>query len=86
MKNEHGIEMTEKEIIGESLKLMADVCCLLFETETDEGHAGAYMADSLLKYLQVVHREDDVLMAACDYTAYEEKRTQAHLEELINKL
>jgi len=72
MKNENGIEMTEKEILKEALDLMSDVCCLLYETQSDKAVAAAFMADSLIKYLQVIYRDDDVLSAAADYTAYEE--------------
>ena len=73
MKDEHGIEMDEKKILRESMDLMSDVCCLLFETESDKAHAAAFMADSLIKYLQVIHRDDNVLSASADYTAYEQE-------------
>jgi hypothetical protein len=73
MINEHGKEMTEKEILKEALNLMGEVCCLLFETESDQAKASAFMADSLIKYLQVIVRDDDVLLAAADYSAYEEE-------------
>lgn len=71
MKDENGNEMSDKDIIKESLDLMSDVCCLLFETNSDQAIAAAYMADSLIKYLQVIYRGDDVLSAAADYTGYE---------------
>ena len=71
MQNEHGTEMTEVEIIREAMNLLADVNCLLYETKSPEAIAAAWMADCLLKYLQVIHRGDDVLLASADYTSYE---------------
>jgi len=71
MKDENGNEMTEKDILKDSLELMADVCGLLFETNSEECHAAAFMADSLIKYLQVIYRGDNVLSASADYTSYE---------------
>ncbi len=85
MKNENGIEMPEKDILQEALELMSHVCCLLFETESDKAVAAAFMADSLLKYLQVIYRDDDVLSASADYTAYEENvyiKSGKHLKEV----
>lgn len=73
MINENGKKMTEKEILKESLDLMANVLCLLFETKSHKSVAAAFMADSLIKYLQVIYRGDDVLRASADYTAYEEE-------------
>lgn len=73
MMNEDGKEMSEEEILEEACNLVSDACCLLFETKSDEGHASAFMADNLLKYLQVIKRGDDVLSAAADYSAYEQK-------------
>lgn len=72
MQNEHGIEMTEKDILSKALGLMADVCILLFETQSAHCVAAAFMADSLLKYI-VIHKDRDVLSAAADYQAFEEK-------------
>lgn len=73
MKNENGKEMTEKEIIKECLDLVSEVCCLLFETESKESHAAAFMADNLIKYLQVIYRDDRILDATCDYEKYEHR-------------
>lgn len=78
---ETGLEMTEKEIIKEALDHLAEVCCLAFELESDEGHAFAWMVDSAIKYAQVIYRDDNVLRAACDYTAYEEEVCERHQEE-----
>lgn len=72
MQDENGNVMTEKQIISEAMDLMSNVTALLFETKSPEGHAAAFMADNLLKYLQVIYRDDNVLLATCDYTAYEE--------------
>ncbi len=71
MIDENGNEMSEKVIIKESLDLLSEVCCLLFETESPEAIAAAYMADSLIKYLQCIYRDDDVLLASTDYAKYE---------------
>ena len=78
-----GLKMTEKEILKEALELMSEVCGLLFETETLVGHSAGFMADALIKYLQVIYRDDDILLAAADYNAYEEEvysRKKAILE------
>lgn len=79
MKDIDGSEMSEAKILEEACNLMADVCCLLYETTEDVSHAAAFMADNLLKYLQVVKRGDNVLSAAADYTTYEEEVYQAKL-------
>lgn len=73
MQDENGKEMTEEQLLDEAAQIMGDVCCFLFETESAEGHAAAFMADCLLKYLQVAKRGDNVLSAAADYTAYEQE-------------
>lgn len=71
MKDEHGNIMTEKQILKITLDLLSDICCLLYETESDASIAAAYMADSLMKYIQVIYRGDDVLLASADYSNYE---------------
>lgn len=71
MKDEHGNKITEKELMQAALDHVAEALCLLYETETDTGHAAAFMCDSLVKYLQVVYRDHNVLSASADYTKYE---------------
>jgi len=71
MRDETGNEMTESELLKESITLISNVCCLLWETRNPDSHAAAIMADSLLKYLQVIYREDNVLKAFVDYNTYE---------------
>ncbi len=81
--DETGLEMTEKDILKEALELMSEVLGLLFETKTTAGNSAGFMADSLIKYLQVIYRDDDILLASADYTAYEEEvsaRKRKHLE------
>jgi hypothetical protein len=68
--------MSEKDILKEALELMADVCSLLFETESEVGKGAAFMADALLKYINVIHKDGDVLSAAADYQAYEERLSE----------
>ena len=63
--------MTDKEIILAALDHISEACCFLFETESKEGHMLAFWADSLLKLVQVVARDDEILEAACDYKNYE---------------
>jgi hypothetical protein len=75
---EKGREMTDKEIISVALEHLSEACCFLFETESSEGNALAFMVDSALKYGQVVIRDDDPLSAAADYTAYENKKYNEH--------
>ena len=74
MKDENGKVMTEDEKLKAALDLLSDACCILFETQHEPSHALAFMVDSALKYGQVIYRGDDVLSAAADYSAYEEKR------------
>ena len=58
---------------------MYSVCCLLYETTEETSHAAAFMADNLIKYLQVIRRGHNILSAASDYNAYEEEVYQAKL-------
>lgn len=73
MKDEFGKEMTDKDIIKAALGEMSNVVALLYETESDAAVAAGFMADSLIKYLQVIYHGDDVLLASADYNAYEQK-------------
>lgn len=59
MKNELGIELTEKEILHEAGSRLASACELLFELETDEGKAAAFLADTALRYVSAVRKGDD---------------------------
>lgn len=68
-----GKEMTDQEILKESLDMLANVVAFLYETESFEGQSCAFMCDSLIKYMQVVYRGDNLLDAASDYNAYEEE-------------
>lgn len=54
--DENGKLMTEEDKLREALDMLGDVSCLLYETETVEGIAAAFMVDSAVKYLQVVSR------------------------------
>jgi len=82
MIDENGIEMTEQDILQAAIELMGEVLCLLYETESPQGNAAGFMADSLTKYLQVIIRGDDVLSASADYTAYEEEVYRKRQEEI----
>jgi hypothetical protein len=87
MLDTDGKEMSEEKIFEEACGLVSDACGLLFETESSEGHAAGFMADNLLKYLQMIKRGDDVLMASADYSAYEQivyEEFVAHLKEKKN--
>lgn len=72
MKDNLGIEITEKELIKKALCHLSDACSYLFETNSEAGNALAFMVDSSLKFGQVIYRGDDVLLASADYTKYEE--------------
>ncbi len=83
MKDENGNDVSEKDTIKAALDHLAEACCFAFETETDTGHAFAFMIDSAIKYGQCILRDDDVLSASADYTAYENDiylRKRKHLE------
>lgn len=56
-------EMTEKEIIEESIGLVCDASALLFETNNDKTHAAAFMCEAVLKYLRAVNNDENVLLA-----------------------
>ena len=81
MNDENGNKVSEKEIIKVSLDMLAEACCLLFETESPEGHALAFMVDSAMKYGQVIYRDDNVLSAAADYTGYESRLYEEKMGE-----
>ncbi len=80
MKDEHGVEMTEDQILEEACELLSGVCELLYETSEETSHAAAFMADACLKYLQAIKHGYNVLSAAADYSAFEEEVYQAKLE------
>jgi hypothetical protein len=73
MKDENGKNLTEKEILEYACELLSDACCHLFELDSQEGQAVAFMADATLKLAQVIMRDDSPLEAACDYEKYEHK-------------
>lgn len=72
----NGRTLSEKELIKEALDHISEACCFLFETDSPEGHALAFMCDSLLKYGTVIKNGDNPLAAAADYTEYENKKYQ----------
>jgi hypothetical protein len=74
-----GTEMSEEKLLQEAGHLVADACCLLFETQNEKSHAAAYMADSLLKYIYTIYKDENILSAAADYNSIEEKRYQEKL-------
>jgi hypothetical protein len=59
MKDENGKEMSEEQILEEACDLLANVCCLLFELESDAGIAAACFADSTLRYTQAILKGHD---------------------------
>jgi hypothetical protein len=83
MKN-NGTEMTEKELIKEALNHISDACCFLFETDSSEGHALAFMCDSMLKYGQVIYNDDNPIDATSDFNAYEQRKFDAKHKSKIN--
>lgn len=84
MMDENGKEMSEADIFKEALDLMASVCEILFETESDEGHTCAIMADNLIKYMQVVSRGDNILAAFCNYEEYEYEHHEKQKKKKLN--
>ena len=72
MQDEKGNTLTEKEIIKTALDHLSEACCFLFECESAEAQAAAFMADMALKYTNVIYNGDCPLEAACDFTAYEQ--------------
>lgn len=71
--DENNEKVSEKVLIKESLECLAEACSLLFETDSNEGHALAFMVDNCIKYGQVIYRDHDILDAAYDYAEYENK-------------
>lgn len=82
MKDENGVVLSENEILKTALDHIAEACCFLFELESDRGQAVAWMADSLLKYGNVVYNDDCPIMASCDYQKYEERKYQEKVKKL----
>lgn len=58
-KDENGKEMTEEEMLEEACDLLSNACCLLFEIESEEGKAAAFMADSTLRYCSAILKGND---------------------------
>jgi hypothetical protein len=73
MKDINNLQLTEQDKIKCAMDHIAEACCFLFECESPAGEAAAFMADSLLKYANVIFNGDSPLKAACDYNAYEEE-------------
>lgn len=59
MKNENGQTMTDKEILREACDLLASACELLFELDSDEGKASAFITDTALRYCSAIYKGDD---------------------------
>lgn len=59
MKDETGKEMSEKELMTYALNYIAEACGILFEIETPEGMALAFMADSVLRYGDAIKQGRD---------------------------
>jgi len=47
--------MTEEEILKDAIGLLSDACCLLYELESEQGIAAAYMANAVIKYADAIH-------------------------------
>lgn len=73
------ISIGEKEILKEALDQLGNILCFLYEVKSPEAVAATFMCDSLIKYMQVIHRGDNVLSATSDYTQYEEEVFQRKL-------
>jgi hypothetical protein len=78
MIDEKGNKLSEKDILKTALDHLGEACCFLYETESDQCHALAFIVDSALKLGQVIHRDDDILSASADYTAYENECFKKH--------
>jgi len=59
MIDEKGVELSDRDLLRGGLELIADACCQLYEIESAEGHAVAYMADAVLRYGQAVYNDRD---------------------------
>ncbi len=81
MTDENDKKLEEKELIKETLDNLANALCFVYETESNEGHALAFMVDSALKYGQVILRGHNVLSASADYTTYEQEVFEAKQKE-----
>ncbi len=83
MRDENGNELSEQEIIKDALNHLAEGLCFAYELQSDEGRAFAFMLDSVVKYGQVIMRGDDVLLAAADYTGYEQEVSERNKLKVI---
>jgi len=59
MQDENGVVLSEEEMLKESCDLLASACELLFEIESPEGIAAAFLADSTLRYTQAILHGND---------------------------
>ncbi len=59
MSDENNIEWTDEQLLQQSLHYLSEACCFLYEIETAEGRAAAFMADAALRYAQtILHGKD----------------------------
>ena len=71
MNDENGTKMDDKTLLKIMEEQLADVACLAFELESEEGKALAFMVDSLLKLTHVLKDEGDILKAAACFETYQ---------------
>lgn len=65
--SETGKLVSREEILKESLDMLSNVCCFLYELEDKEGIAFAFMADTALRYGQAIYYEKDPRRSEEDY-------------------
>ena len=59
MQDEAGVELSGEEVMKEGLALLGDACCFLYEVETQEGIALAFMVDAALRYGLAIMKGQD---------------------------
>jgi hypothetical protein len=74
MKNIDGTEMSDKEIMKVALDHIADAACFLFEINSDEGIAAAFMCDTLLHYVSAIYKDRDPRLSEDDYNDLNEDK------------
>jgi hypothetical protein len=78
-------KLSEKELIKESLFLLSEALCSLYETKSKTAQSLCFMVDSCLKYGTVIFRNSNILDAATNYEEYEDKFHAEYIKKYAKK-
>ncbi len=79
MRDENGIELSDREVLHEALNHMADALAFLFETDDPLYKSLAFMLDSVIKLGTVIYNDPDrILDATAVWQSYEDELYHRH--------